>query len=161
MAQIASALKSDVFYKETHEFHPDDDGAVSDVFELRNDTAGIKEPIRVVLGKPVRDAHNGLLFFRIYALHKQTDKIRGQIGVFEFVHNPNQPLELQPPYDPNTGTVDAQQLGVPLLYSFLSPSYLAKMDVGLRAHPPGQAKPNSTPPLSPTCNKYCSNTRTS
>jgi hypothetical protein len=120
-----SRLNPEVVYPDTATIAPDDVGYKTSVYELQFPELGIVDPLAVVLGKPnYTRAHRQIIYFPLYAVRKA--KVRAQIGVFEV---PTAQL-LHIFHD---GQLDVDQLDEPpLLYSFVTPAYLAKLDASPR-----------------------------
>jgi hypothetical protein len=112
-----SIINPEVTYKENNTIDPEDLGHKSQVYELDVKDGGT---ISVVLGKPkyIYTSKN-IIFFPIYAVRRS--KIRAQIGVFEV-----KSVNLLNVY--KQGEVDVSRLEQPLLYSFATSGYLAKLD---------------------------------
>jgi hypothetical protein len=150
-----SRLNPEVVYPDTATIAPDDVGYKTSVYELELPEWGIADPLAVVLGKPnYTRAHRQIIYFPLYAVRKA--KVRAQIGVFEV---PTAQL-LHIFHD---GQLDVDQLEEPpVLYSFVTPAYLAKLDASPRlwsaadgspvhgsASNPASSSPSSSPSIEP------------
>ena len=120
---VISNINAEIKYKEVKTIDEEDLDHISTVYEL--DVFSSPEDsspmtISVVLGKPkYLYTQKNVVFFPIYAVSKQ--RVRAQIGVFEL-----ESAKLLNVY--KNGEIDVERLQAPVLYSFVTPTYLAKID---------------------------------
>ena len=122
---VVSHINAEIKYKEVKTIDEEDLDHVSTVYELDVFSSQEEEDkdsttISVVLGKPkYLYTNKNVVFFPIYAVSKQ--RVRAQIGVFEI-----ESAKLLNVY--KNGQIDVDRLQAPVLYSFVTPTYLAKID---------------------------------
>ena len=115
---VVSKLNPAVIYTEEKKIDPEDIGHKSFVYEIN---VYPSETIAVVLGKlKYIFADKNVLYFPIYAVIPD-DIVRSQIGVFEFE-------SLKMGTIMKNGELDISRITHPLLYSFVSESYIRKLD---------------------------------
>lgn len=121
---VISNINAEIKYKEVKTIDEEDLDHVSTVYELdlfsQDTESATPMTISVVLGKPKYIySQKNVVFFPIYAVSKQC--VRAQIGVFELESS-----KLLNVY--KNGQIDVDRLPEPLLYTFSTPTYLAKID---------------------------------
>jgi archaellum component FlaC len=120
---VVSKLNAEIKYKEINTVDEEDIGYTSGAYELDlafSDETSSQYTISVVLGKPKYIyANKNVVFFPIYAVSKRV--VRAQIGIFELESSKLLNVYKQ-------GTIDVAKLSDPVLYSFLTPDYLAKIN---------------------------------
>ena len=114
---VVSKLNPAVIYTEEKKIDPEDIGHKSFIYEI---DVYPGETIAVVLGKlKYIFADKNVLYFPIYAVIPD-DIVRSQIGVFEF-----EPLKMGTIL--KNGELDISRISRPVLYSFVSESYVRKL----------------------------------
>jgi hypothetical protein len=122
---VISNINAEIKYKEVKTIDEEDMDHVSTVYELdvfTQEEADESSPmtISVVIGKPkYLYTSKNVVFFPIYAVSKQ--RVRAQIGIFEI-----ESAKVLNVY--KNGEIDVERLQAPVLYSFVTPAYLAKID---------------------------------
>jgi predicted NAD-dependent protein-ADP-ribosyltransferase YbiA (DUF1768 family) len=115
MNTLQSRLNTQVQYREKREIDDADIGHMSAVYSL----SYFENPVIIVLGKQnFTYIHKNIVFYPIYIVDKDT--IRSQIGIFELdKKNAIKILDEE-------GDVIISKAGDPLLYSFVTPEFVAK-----------------------------------
>lgn len=140
---VISNINAEIKYKEVKTIDEEDMDHLSTVYELdlfySEETGMHSNTISVVLGKPkYLYTSKNVVFFPIYAVSKQ--RVRAQIGVFEI-----ESAKLLNVY--KNSEIDVEQLPEPVLYSFVTPAYLAKIDADpklfLQSLTPAQEEPDA------------------
>jgi len=112
---VSSKLNDTINYKENRTIDEGDMGYSSAIYEMEIED----RPVKFILGKQKYTYSNkNVLYYPIYLLNE--NRIKAQIGVFEF--NSNKALNILD----EDGDVDLNALEEPLLYSFVTASFLDK-----------------------------------
>lgn len=112
---VSSKLNNNVNYPENKSIHPEDKGLKTIMYEI--DLLDV--PILIVLGNAKYTfSKKGIVYYPFYVI--SDNKVKSQLGVFETAID--QTIKLID----EDGDVDIEKLGEPLLYSFVTKSYITK-----------------------------------
>lgn len=112
---VSSKINTSINYPEIKTLDLEDKGHLSSLYIIEV----LDKEIIIVLGKPKYTFSNkGIVYYPIYVV--SDEKIKSQIGVYE--HKISNSISLLD----EDGDVDIEKLGNPLLYSFVTKTYLEK-----------------------------------
>jgi predicted NAD-dependent protein-ADP-ribosyltransferase YbiA (DUF1768 family) len=112
---VSSKLNNDVNYPENKSIDPEDKGLKTIMYEIEL----LDVPILIVLGNAKYTfSKKGIIYYPFYVI--SDNKVKSQLGVFETAID--QTIKLID----EDGDIDIGKLGEPLLYSFVTKSYIAK-----------------------------------
>lgn len=113
---VASRIVPQIVYRESKTIDPEDNGMESNVYQLNV----LGASVAVLLGKPkYLFADKGTIYVPIYVI--SGNEIRAQMGVFEL-----ESMKIVSLY--KEGEIDVSRLTEPLLYTFVTPAFLAQTE---------------------------------